>query len=112
MRPASIAAFAVAFVGLSSVADKSAMFVGLSLPGRDIPRSVTGTVIEWNAGESISVGREQNPRGFPIALRRNTAYEGDIRAIRSGVRVTVWYRNVGERRMVAERVRVLDPIVR
>jgi hypothetical protein len=112
MRPVSILAFVAAFLALSSVADKSAMFVGLSLPSRDLPRSVTGTVIEWNAGASISVGRDQNPRGFPITLRRNTAYEGDIRAIRSGVRVTVWYRNVGERQMVAEKVRVLDPLVR
>jgi hypothetical protein len=104
MRPASIVAFAVAFFALSSVADKSAMFSGLSLR-RETPRTVTGTVVEWNAGDSISVGRDHYPRSLPIALRHNTTYEGDIR---SGVRVTVWYKNVGERRLVAEKVRVLD----
>jgi hypothetical protein len=35
-------------------------------------------------------------------------FEGDAHAIQSGVRVAVWYRNVGERRMVVDRVRVLD----
>src|SRR3954470_8904236 len=47
IRPVSIVAFAVAFLALSLVADKSAMFVGLSVVGRDSPRTVTGTEIEW-----------------------------------------------------------------
>ena len=108
MRPASIMAFGVAFIALSVVADKSAMFVGLSLPSQDGPSSVTGTVTEWHAGETIAVGRRQNPKGFPMAVRHNTVYEGDISTIKPGVRVTVWYRNVSERRFVVEKVRVLD----
>jgi hypothetical protein len=108
MRPASIIAFAVAFLALSVVADKSAMFVGLSLVSRDGPRTVTGTVMQWQAGESIAVGSGQNPAGFPLALRPDTVYEGDVSTIRLGARVTVWYRNVSERRLVVEKVRVLD----
>ena len=108
MRPASIVAFGIAFVALSAVADKGAMFVGLSVPSRDRPWSVTGTVTEWHAGESIAVGRHQNPKGFAMTLRDDTVYEGDISTIKPGVRVTVWYRNVGERRLVVNKVQVLD----
>ena len=111
MRPASIMAFVVAFLALSVIADKSAMFVGLSLVGWERPRSVTGTVTEWHAGDTIAVGSEQNPRGFPLALRPNTVYEGDAGTIRVGVRATVWYRNVSERRLVVEKLRVLDRVV-
>ena len=54
MRPASIMAFAVAFLAISAVADKAAMFVGLSLGSRDKPRS------EYNvtrlSGETWSLG--------------------------------------------------------
>jgi hypothetical protein len=93
-----VIALVVAFVGLSLVADRSAR-------GQ---RIVTGIVTEWRAGESIAVANEQtDPKGFRIGLR-NTLYEGDTNTIKSGVRVTVWYRNVGERRPVADRVRVLD----
>jgi hypothetical protein len=101
-------AFVVAFIALSAVADKSAMFVGLSLHSRDRPWSVTGTVTEWHAGETIAVGRRQNPKGFAMVLRHNTVYEGDVSTIKPGVRVTVWYRNVSERRLVVEKVQVLD----
>jgi hypothetical protein len=49
------------------------------------------------------------PRGVEIALRE-TVYDGDPADIKGGVRVTVWYRSVGERRPVADIVRVLgDP---
>jgi hypothetical protein len=108
MRLASIMAFVVAFLALSVVADKSAMFVGVSFVGRDRPRSVTGTITEWQVGNTIAVGSDQNPRGFPLALRRQTVYEGDASTITVGVRVTVWYRNVGERRPVVEKARMLD----
>jgi hypothetical protein len=108
MRPASMMAFVVAFLALSAVADKGAMFVGLSVPSRDTPWSVTGTVTEWRAGESIAVGRRQNPKGFAMTLRHDTVYEGDVHTIKPGVRVTVWYRNVGERRLVVKKVQVLD----
>jgi hypothetical protein len=107
MRRASLLAFAVAFVGVSLVADKSAMFVGLSFR-RDRPRVVTGTVVKWRAGESIAVGNAQNPIGFEMSLRHNTVFEGHTQRIQPGSRVTVWFRNVGERRLVVERVRVLE----
>ena len=71
-------------------------------------RSVTGTVTEWQAGEAIAVGSAQNPRGFAVSLRHNTVYQGDISTIKPGVRVTIWYRNVSERRLVVEKLRVLD----
>jgi hypothetical protein len=45
--------------------------------------------------------------GFEIALRETTAYEGSPSAITRGARVTVWYRSIGERRFVADKVRVL-----
>ena len=108
MRPASIMAFVVAFIALSVVADKGAMFVGVSLPSRDSPRSVTGTVTEWQAGEAIAIGSSRTHMGLAMTLRHNTVYEGDISAIKPGVRVTIWYRNVSERRFVVEKVRVLD----
>ena len=111
MRPVSIMAFVVAFLALSSVADKSAMFAGLSFVSRDKPSSVTGTIAEWRAGESIAVHPDRYPPGFPrppMTLRPTTRYEGDARTIKVGVRVTVWYRNVSERRPVVEKVRVLD----
>ena len=108
MHPKSVMAFVVAFLALSAVADKSAMFAGLSLVSRDTPWSVTGTITDWHAGDTIAVGSDQNLRGFPLALRANTVYEGDPSTIKMGVRVTVWYRNVSERRLVVEKVRVLD----
>jgi hypothetical protein len=43
---------------------------------------------------------------------RNPVYEGDRDDIGSGVRVTVWYRNLGERNLVGDRVRVLDAVPR
>ena len=43
-----------------------------------------------------------------MALRAGTVYEGDASTLEIGARVTVWYRNVSERRLVVERVRVLD----
>ena len=51
------------------------------------------------------------PMDFPLALRLNTVYEGDASTIKVGVRGTVWYRNVSERRLVVEKVRVLDRVV-
>lgn len=66
----------------------------------------TGTVVEFKAGESISVinvGMDLHP----IALRETTAYEGNPAAIKRGARVTVWYRLMDERPPVADKVRVL-----
>jgi len=71
-------------------------------------RVITGTVIEWQVAELISVANQQtDPGGVRIALRK-TVYECDPRAIKPGIRVTVWYRSVGERRPVADKVRVLN----
>jgi len=50
----------------------------------------------------------QNPKGFAMTLRHDTVYEGDVHTIKPGVRVTVWYRNAGERRLVVKKVQVLD----
>jgi hypothetical protein len=70
---------------------------------------VTGNVVEWRAGQSISVVNDQtDPGGVRIDVRA-TDYDGDRGAIRTGARVTVWYRHVGERSPVALTVRVLDP---
>lgn len=85
----------VAFVGLSVFSDSGAPTL-----------RVTGIVTGWRAGEWISVGNDQNPQGFPIAVREMTAY--DPAGIKPGVRVTVWYKSVGERRSVAVKVQVLD----
>jgi len=72
-------------------------------------RVVTGTVAEWQAGQLISVVNEQtDPGGVRIALR-DTVYIGDPVTLRPGVRVTVWYEFVGERRPVATQVAVLAP---
>jgi hypothetical protein len=92
-------AILVAFVGLSLLADRSAQ-------GR---RVVTGTITVWRAGEYIKVVNEStDPTGFAMQLGPTTTYEGDTRTIRPGARVSVWYRNLGERRFVVDRVRVLD----
>ena len=70
---------------------------------------VMGDVVEWQAGELISVANEQtDQRGVRIDVR-SSDYDGDRRAIRIGARVTVWYRHVGEGYPVAATVRVLDP---
>ena len=96
-RRAFMASLVVAFVALSVLADRGAT-----------QRIVTGTVGEFEAGEWISVANEKTaPMGFRIAWHETTDYEGSTAAIRPGVRVTIWYRNVGERHLVADRVRVL-----
>jgi hypothetical protein len=86
----------------------------LSDEGESEQRALTGSVSEFHAGLSIRVTNEQtDPTGVQIALRHGTVYENGeddaavtARAITPGVRVTVWYRTVGERRPIADRVRV------
>ena len=96
-RRAFMASLVVAFVVLSVLADRGAT-----------QRIVTGTVGEFEACEWMSVANEKTASmGFRIALHETTDYEGPA-AIRPGVRVTIWYRNVGERHLVADRVRMLD----
>ena len=60
-----------------------------------------------------------DPTVLQIALRNTTVYEGpeynatlNQEAIKSGVSVAVWYRSVGERRPVADKVRVLRDAIR
>jgi len=98
MRSAFVLAFVVAFVGLSLVTDRS-------VRGQ---RIVTGTVISWRSDEFITLGRQPHDPGFEISLRPNTVYDGDSRDLKSGARVTVWYRNVAERRLVADRVLTIE----
>ena len=72
-------------------------------------RTTTGTIIESQAGEWIAVANEQtDPRGFRITLREATTFEGNPTAVSTGAHVTVWWRSVGERSFVADRVRVLS----
>jgi hypothetical protein len=87
----------VAFVVLSARADNAATH-----------HVVTGTVAELQAGEWMSVvNGATDPTGIQFTLRETTSYEGNRAAIKPGIRVTVWYRSVAERRPVADKVRVL-----
>ena len=83
-----------------------AFVVLLALADRHAPQHIlSGTIREFEAGEWLSVATQSNPKGFQIALRETTGYEGS--PVKPGVRVTIWYRSVGERRFVAAKVRVL-----
>ena len=95
-----VIALVVAFVLLSLVADK----------GATGERIVTGTVTEWRPAEYLAVANSHSGP-FRVSLRK-TLYERDTHDMHSGVRVTVWYRNVGERNLVADRVRVLNAATR
>ena len=92
---AFIASLILAFVVLSAQAGH-----------RATQRIITGTVSEFHAGEWMSVAYEGADPEFRIGLRK-TAYEGSPSAIKRGVRETVAYRAVGERRPVADYVRLL-----
>jgi hypothetical protein len=94
---AFLATLFVVFVVLSLLADR----------GAARQRVITGTVIEWQVAEMIAVANEQtDPEGVRIALRE-TVYHRGPSAIKPGIRVTVWYRSVGERRPVADKVSVI-----
>ena len=73
---------------------------------RDVtkPRAITGTVRDWQPGNSISVARGPNdPVGITFSTR-NAVYDDDPGTIRLGSRVTVLYKMVGESRPVASTV--------
>ena len=71
-------------------------------------RTMTGTVVDWQFGQSIAISSGgTGPDGFRFRVRE-TVFEGDATSIRPGVRVTVWYKMLGERYPVAAKVRVLD----
>jgi hypothetical protein len=75
---------------------------------RATPRAVTGTVAEFEAGKWLSLASHGSAMSFRIALREKTAFEGSRAAIKPGARVSVSYRIVGERRPVADKVRLLN----
>lgn len=70
---------------------------------------VTGTVVEWQRGQLIAVANEQTDRGGVRIDVRAIEHHEDRGAIRTGARVAVSYRSVGERYPVAISVQVLDP---
>jgi hypothetical protein len=99
----AVASFAVAVALLSVLADSGAskQFV------------VTGTVAGFQPGMWLLVSNEQ-VLSLQVALRETTTYEVqdpygalDSAGIAPGVRVRVWYRLVGERHPVADKVRVV-----
>lgn len=93
-RPTFLLTLFLAFVTLSMLADTSTH-------GQQV---MTGIVIVWDVDELIVANGQTDPGGVRIALR-DGVYERSPRAIEPGTRVTVWYRNVGERRPVADKVR-------
>jgi hypothetical protein len=93
--PAFLTTLVVAFVVVSAMADR----------GASAQRVATGTVAEVHIGNWMLVANGH--MRLPVAFGATTAYEGNPAVIKTGIRVTVWYRGVGERRLVADRVRVL-----
>jgi hypothetical protein len=68
-------------------------------------RVITGEVVDVRAGDYVVVALgPSNPQGVQFSLR-GTA---DSSALRPGTRVTVWYRSVGERRFVADRLALMN----
>jgi hypothetical protein len=99
MRTQSVfmALLVVAFVVVSTLPDR-----------RSVPSVITGTVGAYVAGEWIAISNETtDPRGVHVTVRDTTAFEGDPALIKPGIRVTVWYRSAGERRPLADKVRVV-----
>ena len=90
-----MASLVVAFVVLSVLADR----------GASTQHIATGTVAEVHTGEWMLVANQGMT--LPVALRETTVYEGNPAAIKTGIRVTVWYRLVAERRPLADKVRIL-----
>jgi hypothetical protein len=93
-----------------------ALVVLAMVANRGAPQHVlTGVIGDFHAGEwLVLTGENLDPQGVQIALRKTTTYEAESGVqrlnpvlIRKGLRVRVWYRSVGERRGVADRVRVL-----
>ena len=87
---AFVASLIVGFVVLSILADG----------GGSTQRVATGTIADVHAGEWMLVLNER--MRLPVALGETTTYEGNPAAIKTGIRVTVWYRSVAERRPVAD----------
>jgi hypothetical protein len=102
------ASLAVGFVVLSVLADS----------GATTQLVFSGTVAEFVEGERIAITQDQTDGGvFRVGLSETTIYESrdgttaiDPAAITLGVPVSVSFRRIaGDRRIVADRVRVLIP---
>ena len=93
--PVFLVTLVVTFVLLSALVDR----------GAGTQRVASGTIAELHAGDWMLV--TNGGMRLPVALRSTTRYEGNPDAIKPGVRVTVWYRSVGEQRLLAEKVRIL-----
>ena len=85
----------------------------LSYRGGSDRIAVTGTVVDFRSGESITIANEQVAI-LRLELDRTTRYEtadsrspSESSAVSLGSQATVWYRSTDERRRVVDRVRVL-----
>jgi hypothetical protein len=111
VRRTFVGSLILAFLMLSAVADRIGLDGLVTLWGvldGTTHGVVTGTVTEFHPGEWLAVANGATATtGFRITLRESTAYEGSAAAIKPGARVTIWYRNIGERHLVSDRVRVL-----
>jgi hypothetical protein len=99
------------------VAVAVALLAVLADSGASKPLVVIGTVAEFQPGMWLSVSNEQILT-LRVALRETTTYEVqdshaslDSAGIATGVLVRVWYRFVGERHPVADKVRVVQGAV-
>ena len=108
---AFIGSLILAFLMLSAVADRIGLDALVTLWGvldGNPQRTVTGTVTEFHADEWLSLAPVgTKTRGFRMNLRETTTYEGEPAAITPGARVTIWYRNIGERHPVSDKIRCL-----
>src|SRR5437899_105208 len=94
-RRAFWASLVVAVVVFSVLADR----------GPSPQRAGSGTVAAVHPGERMVVANEH--MRLPVRLSKTTTYEGNSAGLTPGTRVTVWYRSVAERRLVADKVRLL-----
>ncbi len=85
----------------------------LSYRGGSDRIAVTGTVVDFRSGESITIANDQVAI-LRLELDGTTRYEtadsrspSDSSAVSLGSQATVWYRSTDERRRVVDRVRVL-----
>ena len=71
-------------------------------------RELTGTIAAWRPGEFITLARDA---GAITLTLRDTVYDNGP-VIQPGARVRVLYRSVGERRFIADHVRVITDTAR
>ena len=70
----------------------------MSVIGASLVPLPSGTLVNPSRSVVTTIRRASG-----LTLRPSTVYEGDASTIKVGVRVTVWCRNVSERRMVWKR---------